>query len=185
MESYPLRFVISGGPGSGKSSLIDALRAAGEMCAPEVSRQLIREQVARGGDLLPWNDLDGFADECIRRMQRQVEQLPLDRPVFLDRGLPDVVGYLRRAGRPVPGRLLASASLYAPVVFFAPPWARIYVNDAERPQSFDEAQTLGTHIRAAYEELKFHVMELPLGTIAARVEHVRRVLRDWTPGKVS
>ena len=47
------RIVIAGGPGSGKSTLLQALAASGEICYEEASRVLIREQLARGGQVVP------------------------------------------------------------------------------------------------------------------------------------
>ena len=42
-------FVITGGPGSGKTTLIEALAAAGVATSPEVGRAIIREEMAVGG----------------------------------------------------------------------------------------------------------------------------------------
>jgi predicted ATPase len=172
----PVRLIVSGGPGSGKTALINALAAAGETCCAEVSRDLIREQRISSGRALPWVDLEAFARECSRRMLAQLATCVVARRVFLDRGLPDLMGYLRCAGRDVPESLLASATHYTPVVFWAPPWREIYVNDAERPQSYAEAAALGEHIRDAYEELGFDVVDLPRASVDARVAHVRTYL---------
>jgi predicted ATPase len=54
-------FVITGGPGAGKTTLIEALRAAGCVCAPEAGRQIIQDEVASGGTALPWTDPRAFS----------------------------------------------------------------------------------------------------------------------------
>ena len=46
-------FVITGGPGSGKSTLIKALAERGFCTMPEAGRAIIRDQVAIGGEALP------------------------------------------------------------------------------------------------------------------------------------
>ena len=46
--------VLTGGPGSGKTTLIEALRRLGLATAPETGRAIIREQVAIAGPALPW-----------------------------------------------------------------------------------------------------------------------------------
>lgn len=53
--------IITGGPGSGKSTLIDALAAQGFHHMPEAGRAIIRDQVAIGGTALPWADRIAFA----------------------------------------------------------------------------------------------------------------------------
>ena len=54
-------FVITGGPGSGKTTLVEALRRAGYACSVEAGRAIIQDQVARGGRALPWIDPAAFA----------------------------------------------------------------------------------------------------------------------------
>lgn len=55
-------FVLTGGPGSGKTTLIEALRAQGFATAPEAGRGIIRDQMAIGGPALPWQDRAFFAE---------------------------------------------------------------------------------------------------------------------------
>ena len=60
-------FVLTGGPGSGKSTLIEALAAAGFRTAPEAGRAIIRDQVAIAGRALPWVDPLLFAEMMLAR----------------------------------------------------------------------------------------------------------------------
>jgi predicted ATPase len=174
------RFVIAGGPGSGKSTLLHALAAAGEICYEEASRTLIREQLACKGALLPWGDLWGFAQECGTRMQAQLADSAQRRRCFFDRGLPDLIGYLSHGGRSAPDAWRAASRDYAPMVFFAPPWREIYVNDAERPQTFEEAQDLSAHIRQAYLDCGFRLVELVASPVPDRLEQVLGCLEAYT-----
>ena len=174
------RFVIAGGPGSGKSTLLHALAAAGEICYEEASRTLIREQLARKGQLLPWGDLWGFAQECGTRMQAQLADSAQRGRCFLDRGLPDLIGYLSHGGRSAPDAWRAASRDYAPMVFFAPPWREIYVNDTERPQTFEEAQDLSAHIRQAYLDCGFRLVELVASPVPDRLEQVLSCLEAYT-----
>jgi predicted ATPase len=92
-------YLISGGPGAGKTTLLEALREAGFAGAEEVSRRLIREQVALGSTLVPWQDLAGFAQLALARMVQQHEAAVRRGGItFFDRGLPDLVAYLEAAG---------------------------------------------------------------------------------------
>jgi predicted ATPase len=164
----PRRIVIAGGPGSGKSTLLQALAESGEVCYEESSRVLIREQLAKSGQLLPWADLWAFALECGARMQAQLKDSTQHRRSFFDRGLPDLVGYLNHGGRSAPDSWRDVSRAYAATVFFAPPWRDIFVNDNERPQTFAQAQALGAHIRRAYGDYGFHIVELAKSSVADR-----------------
>ena len=168
------RIVIAGGPGSGKSTLLQALADTGEVCYGESSRVLIREQLATAGRLVPWSDLPAFAHECSKRMRAQlIESAQLTdsarhRRCFFDRGLPDLIGYLEHGGRSAPDEWREISRAYSTTVFFAPPWCEIYVNDAERPQTFAEASELSMHIRRAYEDCGFRLVELIKNPVAER-----------------
>ena len=54
--------VITGGPGSGKTSLIDALARAGHAHTVEAGRAIIQDQRAIDGPALPWRDPLAFAE---------------------------------------------------------------------------------------------------------------------------
>lgn len=176
-SALPLRrIVISGGPGSGKTTLLDALHARGHACCAEVSRQLIREQHACGRTLLPWSNLPGFADECERRMHAQLAAATDRELCFFDRGLPDIIAYLRHAGLTPAPRLFQAARRYTQFVFLAPPWAAIYTQDPERPQTFDDAVALHAQLDRAYRDCGFVVVSLPRASVAERVAFVERTL---------
>jgi predicted ATPase len=53
--------VITGGPGSGKTSLVDALAAEDFRHMPEAGRAIIQAQVDIGGTALSWADRESFA----------------------------------------------------------------------------------------------------------------------------
>src|SRR5580692_8143687 len=92
-------FVITGGPGSGKSTLINALEEHGIHTMPEAGRAIIQDQVAIGGEALPWSDRGAFTELMLSwEMRSYRAALSLSGPVFFDRGVPDVLGYLRLGG---------------------------------------------------------------------------------------
>ena len=162
------RIVIAGGPGSGKSTLLQALADMGEVCYEECSRVLIREQLVIAGSLVPWGDLPAFAQECGRRMRTQLIDSARHPRCFFDRGLPDLIGYLAHGGCGAPDDWREISRAYSATVFFAPPWREIFVNDAERPQTYAEASQLSTHIHRAYEDSGFRLVELVKGSVAER-----------------
>lgn len=169
-------FVITGGPGSGKSSLIAALAAEGIATMPEAGRAIIQDQVARGGDALPWADRAAFAARMLEwELRSHRAACALAGPVVLDRGIPDVIGYLRLCGVPIPAEAAQAAAAfhYNRIVFIAPHWPAIYAQDAERKQG--EAEAAATHAMMArvYGELGYTLVPLPLDEVAERARFVR------------
>ncbi|GAC1597010.1 MAG: AAA family ATPase [Hymenobacter sp.] len=180
-----LLICITGGPGAGKSTLLEALRQRGYAGANEVSRPLIQEQVALGSDLVPWQNLAGFAEIALERMMAQHRQAHQRGGItFFDRGLPDLIAYLEMGGLPVPAAYYRSAAQhpYHVEVLLAPPWPAIYVNDAERWQTFAEAEALDLALRRTYQRLGYRLRDLPRAPVPQRVAFVQQWLTGGPAG---
>lgn len=172
-EPHDRFVVVTGGPGSGKTTLIDALACRGFAAMPEAGRAIIQDQVAIGGTSLPWADRAAFAELMLAwelRSHREARMMA-GGPVIFDRGIPDVAGYLNLCGLPVPAHLDAAASRfrYRPAVFIAPPWEAIFAQDAERKQDFDEAVRTCAVMREAYDAYGYEIVDLPLVPVDERV----------------
>jgi len=171
--------IITGGPGSGKSTLLTALEQNGHHCIPEVSRQLIRQQVVLSSHCVPWNDLNCFAGLSLDKMiQDFISADQTDKISFFDRGIPDIIAYLKVGGLQV-GRQFYDAAQnykYESFVFITPPWKEIYVNDTERWQTFDEACILYEMLVSVYSDLGYEIIELPHVPIEERLDFVLKTL---------
>ncbi|MCV3208996.1 AAA family ATPase [Mesorhizobium sp. YC-39] len=168
-------FVLTGGPGSGKTTLIEALRKAAFATSPEAGRGIIRGQMAIGGPALPWNDPALFSELMLSWELRSYEAaLEKKGPVFFDRGVPDTLGYLRLIGLPVPAHLRNAAERfrYARRVFIAPPWPAIFGQDSERKQTLDEAERTYHALAEIYVELGYELVPLPLAPVETRLRFV-------------
>lgn len=177
-------FVLTAGPGSGKSTLLDALQGAGYARSIEAGRGVIQDQVAIGGCALPWSDRRMFAELMLSwdiRSYRMAEA-SLGQ-VFFDRGVPDVVGYLKLVGLPVPAHVQKAAEIfrYNRRVFVAPPWEEIFQTDTERKQDFDEAVRTCETLKAVYTSLGYELVEVPRAPITERVRFVLNTVSPVSP----
>ena len=183
----PDRFhIITGGPGSGKTTLIEAFRTRGFTCSVEAGRGIIQDQVAIGGRALPWRDPMLFAELMLSWEMRSYRIAELVAgPVFFDRGVPDVLGYLRLMNIPAPDYMQNAASefCYNRTVFIAPPWREIFHQDVERKQDFEEAQRTYDALASTYTALGSGLIELPCVEVKERCEfilgHLRREGEDY------
>lgn len=173
-------FILTGGPGSGKSSLIDALERRGYPRSVEAGRGIIQDQVDIGGPALPWADRALFAELMLSWEMRNYS-LAQEQPgtVFFDRGVLDVAGYLRLSGLPVPQHVVNAAEMfrYNRRVFVAPPWKEIFHPDQERKQEFDEAFRTYDALTATYKEFGYELVELPRVSVEERVQFVLGKIR--------
>lgn len=176
-------YVITGGPGSGKTSLIEALAANGCAVFEEVSRRIIRQQAQLPNGVLPWHNLLQFATLALEAMQQQYNQATqLQHPVFFDRAIPDIAGYIACAQLPSSSniRQALETCIYASPVFICPPWPDIYINDPERPQTYEDAVNLYNHIKHAYRQVGYNVIEVPKTPVAARVTFILNTIAHTT-----
>jgi predicted ATPase len=181
--------VVTGGPGSGKTTLIDALEAAGFGRTIEAGRAIIQAEVAAGGSAQPWADREAFAARMLDWETRSYEVAVArvaagEGLIVFDRGVPDVIGYRRLAGLPVPAALDRAARRlrYHHRVFLAPPWPKIFHADAERKQDFAEAVRTCEAMRTVYGEYGYEVVELPQLTVAERVAFVLAAVAEGEKG---
>ena len=177
----PNLFVVSGGPGSGKTTVLGELAKLGFPHAPEVARQIIKEQVQANGKALPWIDREAFTRLMLQRsIQAYLEHAPARRPVFSDRGIPDTLGYARLIGLPDTCAIESACRYYryAPLVFLAPPWKEIYETDNERKQDFAEAERTFNEVARAYRQCGYDLIELPKLPPPARAQVILEKLRS-------
>jgi len=88
----PKRYVIAGGPGIGKSTLIEILASRGNTIVPEAARIIIEEEKIKKSDALPWKDVQRF-QELLAKRQLKAERECKAEKAFLDRGLIDGYAY--------------------------------------------------------------------------------------------
>ena len=168
--------VITGGPGVGKTTLINHLNDRGFDTSPEVARAIIEEQIERGGTALPWSDNDAYAGlmyrRSIRAWQDDIQNHP--RTVFCDRGLPDTLAHRRLSGLPENPDLIRAIKTYRyhKLAFVLPPWSEIYKTDAARTQSFSEAVRTYVVLCRTYHECGYELVEIRKGPVEQRAAQI-------------
>lgn len=92
-------YVITGGPGTGKTSLIEELKIVGYQTVKEVARDIIKEQQQQGGDALPWKDTVLYTSMMLERsVESYLAHKENEGILFFDRGIPDTLAYARLIG---------------------------------------------------------------------------------------
>lgn len=172
-------YVITGGPGFGKTGLVNALRQSGYPCSDEYARELIGIQQRIGGEVLPWKNPKLFQQEILRQRIQFFESVPDGLLAFADRGIPDQLAFSQYKGFRIP-TVLADCALnfrYAPWVFVTPPWIDIFTNDEIRTETFDEAICIHEWIQTTYRDLGYKLIELPLLPIDQRMSFILRTIQ--------
>ena len=176
-QSEVRRIVFAGGPGSGKTTLLRALELRGHTVVADSARSII--QARKDRSLSPRPAPLEFAQAILRQDIRQYgEQASRPGLVFFERGIVDALGMLCEIGALPDKELKAflSAYPYHRQVFLFPPWEAIYAEDAERDQTFAEAERVYGRTSAWYRRCGYEVIEVPKVSVAERCTYVLRAL---------
>lgn len=168
-------YVITGGPGSGKTTVLQQLIERGFAHADEVARKIIQQQVATGGDALPWANCRRYTDLMLSESIASYNAyFHSSATTFMDRGIPDTACYARLIGTPIAADLDHACRQYRynERVFIAPPWEEIYTTDTERQQTFKEALATYEQMVKVYSHYGYTLIDLPKLPAAERAEFI-------------
>src|SRR5210317_1905493 len=100
------KIVITGGPGTGKSTVIDALTALNFSCMNEISREVTLNARKNGTEQLFLTNPMLFSELLLEgRINQYIEAEKTNNElVFFDRGIPDVHAYMNYLGVDYPDK---------------------------------------------------------------------------------
>jgi predicted ATPase len=169
------KIVISGGPGSGKTTLVNLLRDKGYKCFDEYSRILIQSAQKKGENNIFKSHPLFFSEEVWKGREEQYKKYgpslgKAQKPyVFFDRGLHDVVAYLEYIGAPYDSQKFDLSNYTYDMALLLPPWKAIYIKDNERKEDFEEAEKLYFYIKNTYQKNNIPIVEIPIQTPEVRI----------------
>lgn len=180
-EELNQRYIFAGGPGAGKTTVLNALSDRGFLCVSDHAREIIRFRKERG--IAPRPEPVEFATQILKMdIEAFVNAHRREGPIFFERGIPDSLGMLFESGAITIEEVHEHLSRYpySQKVFFFGPWADIYVTDAERDHSFSHALSVSELVKAWYSELGFVLVDVPEAQPEERVmfilKHVGAIL---------
>ncbi|WP_298628167.1 AAA family ATPase [uncultured Legionella sp.] len=174
-------FLFTGGPGAGKTTVLDELERQGHLVVAEVARAIIRRQNATGGNATHNGDRVTYTDLMLHDSINDFNRmLSVEDTVFFDRGIPDLYSYTNRFCGGVTSDVLKQASQYRynPVAFVFPPWQEIYCHDTERKQDFQEAIETYHAVKEGYQACGYQVIDVPQGTVQDRIIFILNVTKS-------
>ena len=173
------KVVITGGPGTGKSSIINELKQRGHCCMDEISRQITLQAQHDGVSQLFLTNPLLFSELLLKGRVAQFNDantLSADM-VFFDRGIPDILAYMHYIGNKYPENFTtASKHCSYDTVFILQPWKAIYQNDNERYESFEEAKDIYKHLLETYTHFNYKPIHVPFGTVKQRCDFILHTL---------
>ncbi len=175
------KIVITGGPGTGKSTVLDELIRQKYTCMPEISREVTLEARKNGIEQLFLKKPLLFSQLLLEGREQQflMAEKEDSNIVFFDRGIPDVHGYMNYLAVNYPDNYIVSSRKYRyTTIFLMPPWQEIYISDNERYESFEQSLAIHNHLKKTYLKLDYELIEVPTGTIKKRVNFILNFIKS-------
>jgi len=142
------KYVLTGGPGVGKTSVLNVLADRGYVTIPEAARSIIEIAQKEGSDCLPWKNKQKFQD-LVTATQMALEDGAVADNIFCDRGIIDGYAYSRLDGLIIPAEIERLGRKRYDTVFLLAP-LDCYRTDSARKEDAGSARIIHEAILTAY-----------------------------------
>lgn len=170
-------WILTGAPGSGKTTILDELRES-LRCVDEPARRVLAEQRAIGGSGMPMRDPSRFVELLLDVAVADHERALGGGPTLFDRGIPDCIAYAIHLGvDPGPSIRASDRYRYHDEVLILEPWEEIYVTDDERTMTFADTVAFHAVLEDAFDRSGYGRVTVPRGSARVRAAFVQDRLR--------
>ncbi len=185
MSSKSNWYVITGGPSSGKKTVLNLFKARGHRVIWEVARGVINRANRQGITTKELRRDEMKFQESLLPIKLRLEQkLPKDQVIFWNRGMPDSVAYLQNCGGdPEEARKLCQRGLYQKI--FLMEQLPQFIPDYARTEDKLTAENISQLLKKAYEELGYEVILVPVMSAEERVKFIEARINKFQIGLFS
>lgn len=164
------KYVLTGGPCTGKTTTLNFLGKRGFQTLPEVPRIIIDHQLSINGNILPWKEFRSFQKEVLLKQIEFESKLQNASIAFLDRGIPDQLAYYRLHKVEPWDFLVETARKVRYDGVFLLDMLPTYETDSARKEDPETAKKIHSLINESYSDLGYDVVSVPPLSVEERIE---------------
>ena len=163
--------VITGGPCSGKTKVIEYLAFLGYAIVPEAARILIDLEISKGKTIkeIRFDEVE-FQRETLKMKIEAENRMPPKKIIFFERGIPDSIAYYCICGEDSAFVIKTSQKRKYKNIFLLEqlPFKKDYARVENEKLSCD----LNKLLYGAYSKLEYNVIRVPSKSIKERAEFI-------------
>ena len=164
------KYVLTGGPSIGKTTLIEILVSMGYSIVPEAARMVIEQERVKKSEALPWKNVKLF-QEKVADQQIKLEEVAEGNFVFMDRSIIDGAGYCKLGNVETPKIIGEVARNRYDKIFVLNPLPN-FENDGIRFEDVEMAKKVHQYIIDAYINFGYEPIFVPVLPPKERVEYI-------------
>ena len=168
------RIVLAGGPGTGKTSVINELKKRDFYCFQEAAREIFDEFKLKGLEFK--TDPIEISKNIFKKRKLDFEaahQIDCkENLIFYDRGIHEVTAYLRSIGNSSKYWDNIPLKYKYDLIFMFEPWKEIYKKDDNRIEDFSDAKKISPFIISIYKQSGISMIKVPNISIEERVSFI-------------
>lgn len=171
MSIDPNWYVITGGPSSGKTTVLKELSKLGYLIYPEAARVFIDQEIAKGKSLKEIRGDEAQFQKKVLEIKIETEKAaPKDKIVFFDRAIPDSIAYYQICGlNPKEILKFCQGKSYRKIFLFE---QLPFENDYARVEDSKTIEKLNRLLKESYENLGYEVINIPALSVEERVQKI-------------
>lgn len=164
-------YVVTGGPSSGKTTVLTELKKLGYIIYPEAARVFIEGEMAKGKSLKEIRGNETRFQRKVLKIKIEAEKTaPKDRIVFFDRAIPDSTAYFKICGLdPKEVLKICRRNVYRKVFFLQ---QLPFKNDYARTEDEKTIKKLNKLLKESYQKLGYKVINVPVMSVQERVKKI-------------
>ena len=165
-------YVVSGGPGTGKTSTVEELGKEFQIL-PEAARDVSQNDSRFVGKSIKEVNPKEFQDAIFEEQKRVIDDLKGEGVIFSDRGVGDTMAYRKLKGLKISKEMDNYFKKVKYAEIFILDFLDFYEQDELRQENEEEQKQIHQAIIDAYKELGYEPVIVPFMSVKKRVEFIK------------